>query len=70
MIYRHVRNRSGTRGVRSPADVLRRPSLTSLPDTRQRSSQSNILTPLIPPSRQLESSEADAEPFESSDDDF
>jgi Phage integrase family len=69
MIYTHVLNRSGTRGARSPADVLRRPSLTGLPDTRRRALQPNSPPPLIPPSRQLEAGEADAETFESSDDD-
>ncbi|HEU5250094.1 MAG TPA: integron integrase [Thermoanaerobaculia bacterium] len=70
MIYTHVLNRPGTLGVRSPADVLWRPSLTGLPDTRRRSSQSNILPAPIPPSHQLESGEADAGPFEDLDDDF
>ena len=70
MIYTHVLNRPGTLGVRSPADVLWRPSLTGLPDTRRRSSQSNVLGAPIPPSHQLESGEADAAPFENLDDDF
>ena len=70
MIYTHVLNRPGTLGVRSPADVLWRPSLTGLPDTRRRSSQSNTLPAPIPPSRQLEGGEADAEPFEDLEDDF
>jgi integron integrase len=70
MIYTHVLNRPGTLGVRSPADVLWRPSLTGLPDTRRRSSQSNTLPAPIPPSRQLEAGEADAEPFEDLEDDF
>jgi hypothetical protein len=70
MIYTHVLNRPGTLGVRSPADVLWRPSLTGLPDTRRRSSQSNILPAPIPPSHQLESGEADTEPFEDLEDDF
>ncbi len=70
MIYTHVLNRPGTLGVRSPADVLWSPSLTGLPDTRRRPSQSNILPAPIPPSHQVESGEADAEPFENRDDDF
>ena len=70
MIYTHVLNRPGTLGVRSPADVLWRPSLTGLPDTRRRSSQSNILGAPIPPSHQLERGEADMEPTEESDDDI
>jgi integron integrase len=70
MIYTHVLNRPGTLGVRSPADVLWRPSLTGLPDTRRRSSQSNILTPSIPPSHQLEAGEIVADPLEAFDDDF
>jgi site-specific recombinase XerD len=70
MIYTHVLNRPGTLGVRSPADVLWRPSLTGLFDTRRRSSQSNILTPPIPPSHQLDAGEIVADPFEDFDDDF
>jgi hypothetical protein len=70
MIYTHVLNRPGTLGVRSPADVLWRPSLTGLPDSRRRSLQSNILPAPIPPSHQLESGEADVEPFEDLEDDF
>lgn len=70
MIYTHVLNRPGTLGVRSPADVLWRPSLTGLPDTRRRSSQSNILTPPISPSHQLETGEIVADPLEDLDDDF
>ena len=51
MIYTHVLNRGG-HGVRSPADTL----WAGVPggsDTRQLSSQSNYLTSLVPPSRQL-----------------
>jgi integron integrase len=51
MIYTHVLNRGG-RGVRSPADVLWA-EVPGGPDARQLSMQSNYLTPLIPPERQL-----------------
>ena len=55
MIYTHVLNRGG-RGVRSPADIL----WAGFPggsDARQLSSQSNYLTSLVPPTRQLLSGE-------------
>ena len=51
MIYTHVLKRGG-HGVRSPADVL----WAGVPggsDARQLSSQSNYLTSLVPPDRQL-----------------
>jgi len=70
MIYTHVLNRPGTLGVRSPADVLWRSSFAGSRDTRLLSSQPNLLSPALPPSRQLESGQAEAEPFESCDDDF
>jgi hypothetical protein len=70
MIYTHLLNLSGTRGVRSPVYVLRRPSLTGLPDTRRRSSQSNSPPPLIPPSRQLEAAAVVIEPLEDFHDGF
>lgn len=41
MTYTQVLDRPGTLGVRSPADVLLRPSLTGFLETRRRSSQSN-----------------------------
>ena len=70
MIYTHVLNRPGTLGVRSPADVLWRPGLARLPDTRLRDLQPNTLTPPAPPGRQLEAGEIDALPTEELDDDF
>ena len=51
MIYTHVLNRGG-RGVRSPADILWA-GVAAGPDPRQLSSQSNYLTSLVPPERQL-----------------
>jgi integron integrase len=70
MIYTHVLNRPGTLGVRSPADVLWRPTLAGSADTRRQPSQSNVLGSPLPPSRQLESGQGDAEPFDRFDDDF
>jgi integron integrase len=70
MIYTHVLNRPGTLGVRSPADLLWRPTLTGPPDTRRLQSQSNTPGFPLPPSRQLESGEIDTEHFEDSEDDF
>lgn len=70
MIYTHVLNRPGTLGVRSPADVLWRPGLAGLPKTRLRDLQPNSLTPPLPPQRQLEAGEMDAQPTEELDDDF
>ncbi len=55
MIYTHVLNRGG-RGVRSPADILWA-GTSGGPNTRQLSSQSNYLTTLVPPERQLEAGE-------------
>jgi integron integrase len=51
MIYTHVLNRGG-RGVRSPADLLWS-GPASRSDTRQLSSQPNLLGSFIPPERQL-----------------
>jgi hypothetical protein len=51
MIYTHVLNRPGTLGVRSPADVLGRPTLTGPPYTRRLPSQPNVLGSPLPPSR-------------------
>jgi hypothetical protein len=68
MISTHVLNR--TLGVRSPADVLRRPSLTGRPAYRRRALQSNRPTVAIPPSHQLEPGEIVPEPPEEFDDDF
>jgi hypothetical protein len=70
MIHTHVLNRPGTLGVRSPADLLWRPTLTGPPDTRRLQSQSNTPGFPLPPSRQLESGEIDTEHFEDSEDDF
>ncbi len=70
MIYTHVLNRPGTLGVRSPADVLWRPTLTGSPDTRPLRSQPNVLGSPLPPSRQLESGQIDGEPYEAFEDDF
>jgi integron integrase len=70
MIYTHVLNRPGTLGVRSPADVLWRPSLTGLPDTRRRPSQPNHPELPIPPARQLEAGEFGEEQSGAFDDDF
>ncbi len=50
MIYTHVLNRGG-RGVRSPADVLWTGTTGGV--DRQLSAQSNYLTSLVPPERQL-----------------
>jgi site-specific recombinase XerD len=60
MIYTHVLNRPGTLGVRSPADVLWRPTLTGPPDVRRHQSQSNILGAPHPLSRHLSRREPDA----------
>ncbi len=70
MIYTHVLNRPGTLGVRSPADVLWRPSFAGLPDTRRRALQSNPPTLAIPPSHQLEPGEIVTEAPEDFDDDL
>ena len=61
MIYTHVLNRSGGRGVRSPADVLWSPGFASRRSNRQLDPPSNYLPPAIPPSRQIESGELDTE---------
>ena len=68
MIYTHVLNRA--LGVRSPADVLWRPSLAGLPSVRRRTLQSNTPAIAIPPSHQLEPGEAVPESPEELDDDF
>ena len=68
MIYTHVLNR--TLGVRSPADVLWRPGLAGLQDSRRRALQSNTPAVAIPPSHQLEPGEADTDGPEDTDDDF
>lgn len=70
MIYTHVLNRPGTLGVRSPADLLWRPSFAGLPDTRRRALQSNSPTLAIPPSHQLEPGEIVTEALEDFDDDL
>jgi integron integrase len=70
MIYTHVLNRPGTLGVRSPADVLWRPGLAGLPNTRRLSSRPNAWTAPLPPDRQLEEGVVDAEPIGDGDDDF
>jgi hypothetical protein len=70
MIYTHVLNRPGTLGVRSPADVLWRPSFAGLPDTRRRALQSNSPTLAIPPSHQLEPGKVVTEALEDFGDDL
>ena len=70
MIYTHVLNRPGTLGVRSPADVLWRPSLTGSVSTRRLSSQPNSWRGPLPPERQLEAGVMDPEHPGDEDDDF
>jgi hypothetical protein len=70
MIYTHVLNRAGTRGVRSPADALWRSIPRASPDTRQLLPQPNFLPGEIPPSRQLEAGEHFGDDQEDSDEDF
>ena len=70
MIYTHVLNRSGGRGVRSPADVLWKPGFASWRNTRQLDSPSNSLRPTIPPSRQIEAGESDTEEPDHFDDEL
>jgi hypothetical protein len=70
MIYRTSSTASGTLGVRSPADVLWRPSFAGLPDTRRRALQSNTPTLAIPPSHQLEPGEIVTQAPEDFDDDL
>ena len=70
MIYTHVLNRSGGRGVRSPADVLWRPGFTSNRRAGQLDPPSNALRPPLPPSRQLESGEPDTYEAEVFDDEI
>jgi integron integrase len=55
MIYTHVLNR-GVRGVRSPVDILFA-GVPGSPTFRQLDLQSNYLTSLVPPERQLEAGE-------------
>ncbi|MDQ5873477.1 MAG: integron integrase, partial [Acidobacteriota bacterium] len=69
MIYTHVLNRSGGRGVRSPADALWRPGFATRRNTRQLEAPSNRLPPLLPPSRQIEAGELDANDWDASDED-
>lgn len=68
MIYTHVLNRAGGRGVRSPADALFASVVSARTRTRQLSPPSNLLPPNLPPSRQLMPGEGDtevsAEPYE------
>ena len=68
MIYTHVLNRGGGRGVRSPADALFASVVAAPPRTRQLSPPSNSLPPDLPPTRQLIPAEGDtaisAEPYE------
>jgi len=69
MIYTHVLNRSGGRGVRSPADALWSPGFATRQNTRQLEAPSNQLPPLLPPSRQIEAGELDANDWDVSGED-
>ncbi len=51
MVYTHVLNRAGGRGVRSPADALFGPAVTAAAGFRQLDSQPNLLVPGAPASR-------------------
>ena len=68
MIYTHVLNRSGGRGVRSPADVLWKPGFATRRNTGQREPPSNTLRSDLPPSRQIEAGESDTDDWDDSDD--
>jgi integron integrase len=69
MIYTHVLNRSGGRGVRSPADALWSPGFATRRSTRQLETPSNPLPPVLPPSRQIEPGELDANDWDDSNED-
>ena len=70
MIYTHVLNRAGTRGVRSPADTLWRSIPRASPDARQLLPQSNSLPAETPPSRRQEAGEHFEDDPEDSGEDF
>jgi hypothetical protein len=69
MLDKHVLNRSGGRGVGSPADILWRPGFATRRNTRQLEAPSNRLPPVLPPSRQIEAGELDANDWDASDED-
>jgi integron integrase len=70
MIYTHVLNRPGTLGVRSPADILWRPSLKGFPAIRRPLPPANTRVSPVPPDRQLEAGLVDSEEVDAGDDDF
>jgi integron integrase len=67
MIYTHVLNRSGGRGVRSPADALWKPGFATWRNTRQLEAPSNRLRSTFPPARQIEAGESDTRDLDDSD---
>jgi hypothetical protein len=69
MLDKHVLNRSGGRGVRSPADILWSPVLRLggiLDSSKRRLTASR---PVLLPSRQIEAGELDGNDWDASDED-
>jgi len=61
MIYTHVLNRAGGRGVRSPADALFGPAVTAAAGFRRLDSQPNPLLSGAPAEPEVVAGEDDAE---------
>lgn len=70
MIYTHVLNRTGGRGIRSPADRLWKPVATRSLTFRQPPALPNAPAAPLPPSRQIEAGEYDTQVLPDWDDDF
>jgi hypothetical protein len=60
----------GMLGVRSPADILRRPSLKGFPAIRRPLPPANTRVSPAPPDRQLQAGLVDSEGIDAGDDDF
>jgi len=67
MIYTHVLNRAGGRGVRSPADALFGPAVTAAAGFRQLDSQPNLLLPGASVEPEVVAGEDDAEDLAAAD---
>ncbi len=61
MVYTHVLNRAGGRGVRSPADALLGPAGMGRPEVRQLLSQPNLLLPGVSTDHEPESGQEDSD---------
>jgi len=67
MVYTHVLNRAGGRGVRSPADALFGPAVTAAAGFRQLDSQPNPLLPGAAAELEVVAGEDDAEDLAGAD---